>query len=209
MDKFFYILLFIGFFGYAQDKDLPQSSTKSKGAILSKGKVSSGNNLLGIPNRPKVKNLFAKPEKGINFKPKEQFTNPSDLYTKKLNAKPEDENNRMKEEFGNDMYLGDFVTTSDKMVFLCRDHMMFDGDRVQVRLNGEILIQNLLLENAYKEITIPLEVGFNKIEFVALNQGESGPNTAELKAIDNGNLITRNIWNLLTGIKASAVIVRN
>lgn len=205
------VYVFIGLvfsFGFSQPKDLPKSSTKSKGAVLSTGKVSTGNNLLGIPNRPKVKNLFAKPEKGINFKPKEQFVNPSDLYTKKLNAKPEDEN-KMNESYAKDMYLGDFVTTSDKIVFICRDHMMFDGDRVQVRLNGEIIIQNLLLENAYKELTIPLEVGFNKIDFIALNQGESGPNTAELKAIDNGSVISRNIWNLLTGVKATTVIVRN
>jgi hypothetical protein len=203
-----YISLVFSTVLYAQDKDLPKSSTKSSGALLQSGRVSSGNNLLGVPNRPQVKNLFAKPKKGINFKPKEKFMDPSDLFTKKLNAKPEDET-KMSEKFAKDMYLGDFVTTSDKIVFLCRDHMMFDGDRVQVRLNGQIIIQNLLLENPYKEITIPLAKGFNKIEFVALNQGESGPNTAELKAIDNGTVITRNVWNLLTGVKATTVVVRN
>jgi len=115
----------------------------------------------------------------------------------------------MKEEWAEDMSLGDFVTSSDKIVFICRDHMMYDGDRVQVRLNGKIIVENLLLDNSYKELTIPIEIGFNKIEFIALNQGEAGPNTAELKIIDGSKMISRNVWNLLTGVKASTVIVRN
>ncbi|MGO2102428.1 LamG domain-containing protein [Psychroflexus halocasei] len=209
MKYFLIILLFLGQLAYSQI-DASRSDTKNSGAVFSRGKINSGNNTLGIPNRSKVDNIFKKPEKGINFQPKEQMTNPSDLYTKKFNSKPENENDqKMKEEFGRDMHIGDFVTTSDKMVFMCRDHMLFDGDRVQVRLNGKVVIENLLLENAYKEITIQLEVGFNKVEFIALNQGDSGPNTAEFKAIDNGKVIAHNVWNLLTGVKASTVIVRN
>ncbi|MDN6279988.1 MAG: hypothetical protein L0J45_03185 [Psychroflexus sp.] len=209
--KYFVIIAFlVSNLTFAQFDDAPRSNTKDNGAVFSSGKVSSGNNTLGMPNRTKVKNIFEKPEEGIEFKPKEKMTNPSDLYTKKFNSKPEkEEDQRIKEEFGQDMYIGDFVTTSDKMVFLCRDHMLFDGDRVQVRLNGEVVVENLLLENAFKEITIPLEVGFNKVEFVALNQGDSGPNTAEFKAIDNGSVIAHSVWNLLTGVKASTVIVRN
>lgn len=194
----------------AQNRDFPtRGSEVNNNPRFKTSNSSSGTNLLGIPNRGKVKDRFAKDEEGVDFKPKTQFTNPSDLWTDKLNKKPEDENKGMKEEWGENMSLGEFVTSSDQMTFICRDHMMFDGDRVQIRVNDKIVVENLLLENAYKEITIPLEVGFNKIEFIALNQGDAGPNTAELKIIDGEKLVSRNVWNLLTGVKASTVIVKN
>ena len=45
---------------------------------------------------------------------------------------------------------------------------------------------------------------FNKIDFVALNQGASGPNTAEVMVFDdNGKLVGSNRWNLATGVKAT------
>lgn len=194
----------------AQTTDFPsRGSEVNNNPRLNSSSSNSGSNFLGVPNRSKVKDRFSKEEDGVDFKPKTKFTNPSDLYTDKLNKKYEDEDRKMKDEWAEDMSLGEFVTNSDKMVFLCRDHMMFDGDRVQIRVNGEVIVENLLLENAYKEITIPLEVGFNKIEFIALNQGDAGPNTAELRVIDGNKLVTRNVWNLLTGVKASTMIVRN
>ena len=213
MRQIFLILLLLSFGStavLAQSRDFPtRGSTVIKNPKFKTSNSSSGLNPLGIPNRSKVKDWFSKNEEGVDFKPKPQFTNPSNLWTDKLNKKPEDENKGMKEEWAEDMSLGEFVTTSDKMTFICRDHMMFDGDRVQIRVNDKIVVPNLLLENAYKEITVPLEIGFNKIEFIALNQGDAGPNTAELKVIDNGKVISRNVWNLLTGVKASSVIVKN
>ena len=50
---------------------------------------------------------------------------------------------------------------------------------------------------------------FNKIDFVALNQGASGPNTAEVRVFDdNGKLVGSNRWNLATGVKATYIIVK-
>ena len=208
--SYFLILLLISIGVNAQNRDFPtRGSEVNNNPRFKSSRSSSGLNLLGIPNRGKVKDRFAKNEEGVDFKPKVQYTNPSNIWTDKLNKKPEDENKGMSEEWAKDMSLGDFVTSSDKMTFICRDHMLFDGDRVQVKVNGKVVVQNLLLENAYKEITIPLEIGFNKVEFIALNQGEAGPNTAELKIIDGQELISRNIWNLLTGVKESTVIVKN
>lgn len=210
--NYIFIILAVGSLSLvtAQNRDFPSRGSE----VINKPKFkssnsSSGLDRLGVPNRSKVKDRFSKDEEGVDFKPKTQYTNPSEIWTDKLNKKPEDENKGMKEEWAEDMNLGEFVTSSDKITFLCRDHMMFDGDRVQIRVNGKVVIENLLLENPYKEITIPLEIGFNKIEFVALNQGDAGPNTAELKIIDDGKLISRNVWNLLTGVKASTVVVKN
>jgi hypothetical protein len=48
-----------------------------------------------------------------------------------------------------------------------------------------------------------------KLDFEALNQGTSGPNTAAFSVFDDsGNLITSNEWNLTTGIKATIVVVK-
>lgn len=210
--KHFFLILLLSSIGIvnAQNKDFPtRGSEVTNNPKFKSSNSSSGTSLFGVPNRSKVKDVFAKDEDGVDFKPKTKYTNPSNIWTDKLNKKPEDENKGMKEEWAKDMSLGEFVTSSDEMTFICRDHMMFDGDRVQIRVNGEVVVQNLLLENAYKEITIPLEIGFNKIEFIALNQGDAGPNTAELKIIDGSELISRNVWNLLTGVKASTVVVKN
>ncbi|CEN46375.1 Secreted protein (fragment) [Capnocytophaga canimorsus] len=68
----------------------------------------------------------------------------------------------------------------------------------------------MLLTNSFKGFQIELKPGFNKVEFLALNQGESGPNTAEFSVLDeNGNTISSAQWNLATGAKAHFVIVKN
>ena len=61
----------------------------------------------------------------------------------------------------------------------------------------------------FKGISIDLVMGFNKIDFVALNQGTSGPNTAEVRVFDDeGKLVGANRWNLATGVKATYIIVK-
>jgi hypothetical protein len=116
---------------------------------------------------------------------------------------------KISDEFKKDMDFGEYRTSAGKITIACRDHMMFDGDRVQILLNDEILAENSLLESRFKTFTIELKEGFNKIEFVALNQGAAGPNTAELKVFDeNGNLMISNIWNLMTGVKAKAMVIK-
>ena len=56
---------------------------------------------------------------------------------------------------------------------------------------------------------VKLLEGFNKIDFVALNQGDSGPNTAEVRVYDdNGNVMMSNLWNLATGSKATFIVVK-
>ena len=54
-----------------------------------------------------------------------------------------------------------------------------------------------------------VEFSWHKIDFVALNQGDSGPNTAELRIYDDNDiLISSNQWNLATGAKATLIIVK-
>ena len=68
---------------------------------------------------------------------------------------------------------------------------------------------NLLLDNSFTGFKLPLNKGFNKIDFTALNQGESGPNTAELRVFDDSQkLISSNQWNLSTGATATFIVVK-
>ena len=70
------------------------------------------------------------------------------------------------------------------------------------------LSQEFYFENNLLPLSLNLMVGFNKID-VALNQGTSGPNTAEVRVFDDqGNLIGSNRWNLATGVKATYIIVK-
>jgi len=73
---------------------------------------------------------------------------------------------------------------------------------------SKLLIQYFLVSN-FKVLKIVLEKGFNKIDFEALNQGDSGPNTAEFRVYDDKkNLVSASEWNLGTGFKATIILVK-
>ncbi|MEH6680616.1 MAG: hypothetical protein V7724_08725 [Sediminicola sp.] len=113
-----------------------------------------------------------------------------------------------KTHFG-DMYLGDVTTNAKFVGIVCRDHEYVDGDRVKMYADGEVVEPNIHLTGAFKGINLDLKKGFNRIDFEALNQGSSGPNTAQVNVYDEkGELIYSSKWNLSTGSKASLVIVK-
>ena len=115
----------------------------------------------------------------------------------------------MNDKFKQNQYLGDFKTKSGQIKIICRDHQAVDGDMVRVYKDGEVVVDKIYLEGQYKTVYLELKEGFNKIEIEALNQGQSGPNTAEFKILDeSGRIINSNIWNLATGYKASFIVVK-
>jgi hypothetical protein len=113
-----------------------------------------------------------------------------------------------KEHYG-DMYLGDVKTKSLFVGIVCRDHEYVDGDRVKIYANGVVIDPNILLTGSFKGVNLTLDKGFNRLDFEALNQGTSGPNTAQVDVYDDqGKLIYSNKWLLSTGSKASLIIVK-
>ncbi|MEN8769038.1 MAG: hypothetical protein ABF269_05985 [Candidatus Arcticimaribacter sp.] len=145
-------------------------------------------------------------EKDIQMGFKKEFIDPGQEYLDRLQT-PEAEKNPG--NFKVDQYLGDFKSSAKSVRIVFRDHQHPDGDRVQVRFNDDIFYPNILLLESYKKLDIELIPGFNKIDFVALNQGESGPNTAEVRVYDDqGNLMMANRWNLATGTKATFIVVK-
>ncbi|MCL6273916.1 hypothetical protein M3P19_07845 [Muricauda sp. 2012CJ35-5] len=130
-------------------------------------------------------------------------------YNLKIDPKVgEKEKKGSKEHFG-DQYLGDVKTKAKFIGIVCRDHEYVDGDRVRIYLNGEVIEPNILLAGNFKGVNIDLIEGFNRLDFEALNQGSSGPNTAQVVVADEkGEVIHNNKWNLSTGSKASLIVIK-
>ncbi len=105
-----------------------------------------------------------------------------------------------------DQFLGEHNVDTKFVNIVCRDHQYPDGDRVQILINGIIVKHSLTLTSSYRRVEVDLADGKNTVDIIALNQGESGPNTAEFVVYDDkGNVISSKEWNLLTGVKATII----
>ncbi len=112
-------------------------------------------------------------------------------------------------EYGKDQFLGDVKTSANFVNVKYRDHEYVDGDMIRVYVNGDIVQSSVYLGGSFGGFTLRLDEGVNKIEFEALNQGSSGPNTAELHVYDeNGFIISAKEWNLLTGRRATIMVTK-
>ncbi len=121
----------------------------------------------------------------------------------------ESEKGTANQHFG-DMYLGDVRTGGKTVGIVYRDHEYVDGDRVKVYANDNVIEYNVLLTGSFKGINVELDKGFNRLEFEALNQGSSGPNTAQVDVYDEeGKMIYSNKWLLSTGSKASLIVIQD
>lgn len=149
--------------------------------------------------------LKEKPKKfDMREKPNDLMT-AGDVIKKKWTKDKE-----VREEFKGDQNLGNVVTQGKFVEVYCRDHEYIDGDRVQIIVNGELVARNITLDAGFQPVLVSLQDGFNSIEFVALNQGTSGPNTAELRVLnEKGEQLAKKEWNLLTGGRAQLIVVKN
>lgn len=163
---------------------------------------------------PKIIGELELPKKEFSMFPEEEFGNPGELYTKQLdkniaNLKLSPEEVEQKNGSSTDQFFGDFKNNGAFVNVVYRDHGYVDGDIIQVRVNDDIIYPRVFLTGGFKGFKLDLKKGFNKIDFVALNQGESGPNTAEFKVVDDkGSLVSHNQWNLATGVKATIIVVK-
>ena len=138
--------------------------------------------------------------------PKNEFIRPGAEVEARLNKK-EDEPGAML--YRRNQNLGDFKVKAEKARVMYRDAAAVDGDEIRVYLNDKVIQSFVALEGVFKGFEIVLEKGFNKIDFEALNQGTSGPNTAEFRVYDDrGGLISASQWNLGTGFKATILLVK-
>jgi hypothetical protein len=147
---------------------------------------------------------FSKQPSGVDI------TEKSSLVDKEWEIKQKfKEGDKNASKFAKDYSLGDIKTTSKTVVIKMRDHEYVDGDRVKLMLNNVVIHPNITLRGDYFTIDIDLQEGFNSINFIALNEGLSSPNTAQLKVFDaDGNQIASNKWLITTGYKASLIILK-
>ncbi len=158
-----------------------------------------------------ARKLDYKREEGFSMTKKSNLIDPGVIFEKRWDdrnkqiALAEDRSG----EFRRNQNLGSFSTVAGKVDVVYRDHQYPDGDRIMVLVNDDIVQSNVLLHTGYSGFNLELEPGINKIDFVALNQGSSGPNTAYIAVYDeNGSLISANEWNLATGFRATIVVVK-
>ena len=213
--KIFTLLFILQFVLVSAQKDSPFKASKIKLNWDEPAKVETPSNTKSLP----YKSIFDKNDDYLKkysilnqkkgeesvMVQKSEFKNPGDEIKRKLN----NQDKEIKPEYRSNQFLGEFRVMTKYVKVICRDHEYPDGDRVRLLVNDKTLVYEILLEAAPKEYYIDISEGFNKLDFVALNQGSSGPNTAAFSVFDDaGNLITSNEWNLTTGIKASIVVIK-
>ncbi len=194
--------------GFAQG-DIPTTKPLKIKGNLGVKKAENKGTALKIPSvLDKKSSVSLNTKKEINMLPEKKLVQAG--HDLELDAKiGEKEKKGSKKHFG-DMYLGDIKTSSKFVGVVCRDHEFVDGDRVKIYSNDIVVEPNILLTGAFKGVNINLQKGFNRIDFEALNQGSSGPNTAQIDVYDEkGQLIYSNRWNLSTGSKASLIVVKD
>ena len=107
-------------------------------------------------------------------------------------------------EYQKDFNLGFLETNSNYIIIKCRDHEYIDGDRIRLMIDGSIIYSNITLSSNFYIVDIDLKDGYNNIEFIALNEGEASPNTAQLVVYDEfGKLLSNKKWFISTGYKAT------
>ena len=164
--------------------------------------------------KPKVNNSFqiGVPEANFSLIPKLIFTHTlGDVFqekmTKDLHKTLHENDAPLVRE---DRYFGDYKTKSKFYIVKYRDFIAVDGDLVRVFQNDKVIMNAIAMDSFYNEFKINLVEGINKIEFVAMNTGTSGGNTAEFQIYDDqGKLFNSYYWdNLATGFKGKLIIFK-
>ena len=203
-------MLIVGF-SYSQE-----NSNNSSGSSFLSSSSESEKSLLNLEKKenPFLKKLEDKnkknffPDANVKDKKPERFINSNDLYLSRLNRK-ETESNKNINKFKVDQFLGEIRNDGEYVNIILRDHEYPDGDLIKVEVNESVVMPAILLTEKAKGFKLDLKSGFNVVDFVALNQGSSGPNTAEIIVYDDqGKLVGTNRWNLATGVKATYIIYK-
>lgn len=224
--KYLFLILFIGyaphtFYGQA---DTTQTKNKIERIDETKGAVGT-NKLKAIPKLP-AKTLPPMIDLNANKKINPESIKKNLDQNKKnkqhsmlLETLPEDRDimgrkywkgkDVTHQKLKSNMSLGTISSTTKTVKIECRDHAYIDGDRIRIYVNERAVSTNIGLKYNYYVLYVNLEPGYNRIDFQALNQGLSGPNTAELIVYDeNGTVLSSNEWNLGTGQTATLGIIK-
>lgn len=215
MKQLFYILFFIGVTlqSFAQlDGSDTKKKTISTGILAEPLKNNENRTSLNFNDDSGFKNAHTKQQQKLQKQQKQQLAEDSEIITPEIQTKQNYDKNM--EGFGFnfpmiDMDLGSFTTKSKNVFISSYDFGKYDGDRIAVYVNGKPHITNLTLIHQIKTIKIPLKIGINKIEVVAIDEGELSPNTGAFKFYDSlKNVFKQDNWFLAKGAKVITVVIR-
>ena len=180
-------------------KDSLPTKIKVEPKLEKKDDKSSGNS----KDEEKKKFIIKESEKPFSMIEEDGLKSPAEIFEKRW-SKDLEKGGVIKTM--SDQFLGEHRVDTKFVNIICRDHEYPDGDRVRIYINDIIVKDNLLLTSSYRRVEVDLIQGKNTVVIEALNQGESGPNTAEFIVYDDqGKQISSKEWNLLTGVKAIIV----
>lgn len=197
MKKIFLFLTILGF-AYCGAQDLGKGSGFSIPPAAGSRAIAIPPKSTPAPFEPSVSPsaTIGTKELNSNFGKPSEFQNPGDKVVAKMNP-----------VHGN-VFLGDFKTKSSYIRIRYRDHEDVDGDLIQVFANG-VPVGKVMLDGPFHNMEILLAPGTNKIDFLALNQGDAGANTAEFEVYDDqSRMIYSKSWYLETGSTASVHVYK-
>ncbi|NBL65199.1 hypothetical protein GV828_08325 [Flavobacterium sp. NST-5] len=211
MKKIYLLFLLISFRGFSQlDRNNSISIPATQGPVQTAiPEVKTPNtSIFDTDKTPKSDRWQIGGEKGIIFgDPGESFADPGEKYLKKMQKSIDGPDNQPAMK-GN-QFFGEFRSNGAFVNLKFRDHGYPDGDKIKISVNEKVVIASITLDVNFGVMDLPLEKGFNKIDFEALNQGLYGPNTAEFHVFDDkGKLVAADRWNLATGFKATVIIIK-
>lgn len=91
--------------------------------------------------------------------------------------------------------LNVFSSNSEITLYLY-DSGEVDNDKISLKVNSKIILEEFTAEKEKKEITIPLETLVTSIEIKALNEGDLGKNTVRVLIKDSDNQTIRVLTSL-------------
>lgn len=171
-------------------------------------KPDDSDNTVTAPKDAKTEQL---PKKEFSMVEKNNLRSSGELFKEQLDRQLKFKEDDEKNNNGSlvNQFLGEYRTTTKAVNIIYRDHQYPDGDMIRVLINKDIVVPSVVLTSGFNGLLLPLDEGINEIDFLALNQGASGPNTAEFQILDEfGNIIAANQWNLATGVKATIIVVK-
>lgn len=209
----FFVLIFISFNCFSQEISVKYLNIKSLDTTSLNSNSFNLNRITprGLTNKKPKKYFNYNLEFDFNKKNnKIDITTKTDLVTPTWKIRQTfNEGKGTMSKFRKDFYLGDIETNSKYIIIKCRDHEYVDGDKIRLMLNGSVIHPGITLSSMFFVVDVDLDDGYNNIDFIALNEGESSPNTAQLIIIDEfGNQLSNKKWLISTGYKAKLVVFK-
>lgn len=143
------------------------------------------------------------PKGGKSFMEKEQFANSAREYKKTFD--------KISSEFKLDYIaqnFGAFHSKTKRIKILCRDYDAVDGDEIRILLDDNQVFSCVLVASN-TIFYLELLANVSTIDFEAISEGLSSPNTAEFTILDDNDVLIYNgMWSLSEGYRARIKITK-